>query len=127
LSDPRQAAIERELGASVRTFCSVAAALRWFAEVAAGPAPLRAMPLEQGPGPRSAESRSERDATHAAILCAVAEVHHAPLLVEWTLAWRTERDMAQDEGFSSVKAMRHALRRTEQLLAVHLRERGVLK
>lgn len=121
-----QVRLERELGAGIRSFPDVERALKWYAETHAGPAPLRAIPLELGPGPRPSQERAERDATWFAINRALAGLHHAHLLVEWHQSWRSPASMARDEGFPSEYALRLTMRWTERLLAARMRERGLL-
>ena len=116
------------LGAEKITFSSVAKALAWYARNVMDPDDRASMSmLPDSRGANSAAYLAGRDLTCAAITLSLQGLHHAELLVRWCSSRSSQEDLAKDEGFPSVYALKLTLRHTECLVEPRLRERGVLE
>lgn len=129
MQTPEQRRIERELlGAEKLTFSSVHKAVGWYARATMDPDKRLALSmLPDSRGVSTPGYLAARDLTCAAITNSLAGIRYAALFVEWCSTDRTLQDLAQDEGFPSVYALKMTMRRTEDMLEPRLRERGVLE
>jgi hypothetical protein len=124
-----QRQLERELlGAEKMTFGSVYKAVGWYARATMDPDKRLALSmLPDSRGVSTPGYLAARDLTCAAIANSLKGLNYAELFVEWCSTDRSQEDLAKDEGFPSVYALKMTMRRTEDLLEPRLRERGVLE
>jgi hypothetical protein len=137
VSDAWLAHIERELGATIRKFDGMRAALRWYF----GQRALRlgrAMPLEVGGSPRSQASIDESNATYARIAACLVQRHavddvdeillfqrRVDHLEAWYASERRQQRLADELDMTVIEVSNYAAH-TERLLRRRMEHAGLL-
>lgn len=129
------AALARELGATIRTFSSVQAAMKWWwrhtsAEVACE------MPYNFSGSTRT-EADRDMDAATRAMLGKCLEprdpavdtftLYYIRIFEAWCCSFDSQQDLADNEGFSCLSDLRKTMRFTENILRLRMEFRGLLR
>lgn len=133
MTAPARAEVLRELRCEHRTFLSVRGALVFFIRYGANDSDAPANDVRVCV---SLEARERSQNTYAMLLLALRprapdvdgfNLVHIGKLVDWHCSYTPQRELAKDWGFPGVKALKQAMRFTENVLANRLKVRGLLE